>query len=55
MQKIGNIECHDKQTNREDPDWLKVYEYMTSLLRAEELPQLGQIGDISYCFYTVSN
>lgn len=43
MQKIGTYECHDDKINREDPDWFLIYSYFTALLKADELPQLGQI------------
>lgn len=43
MQKIGTYECHDEKINREDPDWFLIYNYLTALLKADELPQLGQI------------
>jgi len=44
MQKIERNENHDETINREDPDWVLIYSYITSLLKADELPELGQIG-----------
>jgi len=44
MSKVGRNERHDEKINREDPDWFQIYSYFTALLKAEELPQLGQIG-----------
>lgn len=43
MEKIGRNEIHDTKINREDPDWFLIYNYVVSLLKAEELPELGQI------------
>jgi len=50
MQKIGAYECHDGKLNREDPDWLLIYSYFTALLKADELPLLGQIGPCIFAF-----
>ena len=47
MQKIERNESHDEMINREDPNWLLIYGYVTSLLKAEELPELGQIGPVA--------
>ena len=44
MQKIERNESHDEKINREDPDWFLVYQYLTALLRGDELPGIGQIG-----------
>ena len=46
MEKIGRNEIHDTKINREDPDWFLIYNYVASLLKAEELPELGQIGAV---------
>jgi len=45
MQKFASNEGHDAKVNRADPNWLSVYGYITALLREEELPVLGQIGE----------
>jgi len=44
MKKIERKESHDEKINREDPDWFLIYRYLTALLTADELPDLGQIG-----------
>ena len=46
MQKIERNEIHDEMINREDPNWVMIYSYVTALLKAEELPELGQIGPV---------
>jgi len=44
MEKLGKNERHDDKINREDPNWTLIYSYLTALLKADELPELGQIG-----------
>ena len=52
MEKIGRNEIHDTKINREDPDWFLIYNYVASLLKAEELPELGQIGAVPRLLYS---